>query len=85
MYCGHKDQEGHDTWVEFKATNAKSRRQLKTGDEKTKGSKTDNASLPSNKDKALKLNPGLCIVLMTEAGLSDSQFDETWKLHGPEN
>ena len=42
MYCGHKDQEGHDKWVDFKAANAKARRQLKTGENKTKESMTDN-------------------------------------------
>ena len=85
MYCGHKDQEGHDKWVEFKAVNAKARRQLKTTrDDKTKGSTTDNNSLPRNKEKALKLKPGLRTALMMEAGLLDSQFDEIWKVHGPE-
>ena len=69
MYCGHKDKEGHDKWVDFKATNAKARHQLKTGDDKTKGSTTDNASLPRNKEKALKLKLGLRTAFMTESGL----------------
>ena len=77
----------HDLWVEFKATNAKARHQLKATYEtfSAKGSSAENESLPSNKEKALKHKPGLRAAFMTEAGLSDSQLDEIWKKHRPGN
>ena len=76
MYAGHKNtDEGHERFLAMKLQN-KNRRAL--------SSTAATADKPSSiRDKSMKTKPGLRTAFMTEAGMSDSQFEAIWKEHGP--
>lgn len=86
IYFRHQDQADNDKWIKFKPAKVKSwAKQKITGKEKSsiEPAAAAKGAFLSAKDMHVAIKPELHIVLMTEAGLSDSQFDAIWSKHGP--
>ena len=77
MYAGHENtDEGHERFLVMKLQNKNRKAHSSTAATADKSS--------SIREKSMKTKPGFCTAFMTEAGMSDSQFEAIWKEHGPE-
>ena len=91
MYTGHAAND-HAGWMIWKESNYKQRREMKRKREDTEGSvdksvsNSAKQSADSLKTKQLALKSSLKSALYTDAGVSDSQFDDMWdKCNGSGN
>lgn len=76
MYCTHKPGEGHQRWLENKR-----RRSKRDKNAATTPTLPDSSSTPAEgkkDDKKLTLAKTLQAALMTNAGVSESQFQQIW-------